>query len=79
MHDGEFKECTESLVERNKKSEFEIIYSNVTEQESENVPDQKKTTVYFLSENSTEHVKSDNESANLVKKHMEDGLVHTTS
>jgi len=39
LHDEEFKDYTEPLFERVKKSEFEIIYSNVTEQELENAPD----------------------------------------
>jgi len=30
LHDEEFKDYTEPLFERVKKSEFEIIYSNVT-------------------------------------------------
>lgn len=48
------------------------MYSNVTEQELENVPDQIKIIVNFLPENSTEHVKSDNESVNLDKKYIEE-------
>lgn len=38
LHDEEFKELNEPLFERIKNSEFEIIFSNITEQELENVP-----------------------------------------
>ncbi len=48
LHDEEFKDFTEPLFKRIKKSEFEIIYSNVTEMELENAPDQIKATVALL-------------------------------
>ena len=38
LYDEEFKDFTEPLFERIKNSEFEIIYSNITEQQLENAP-----------------------------------------
>jgi len=79
LHDEEFKEYTEPLFERVKKSEFEIIYSNVTEQELENAPDRIRATVDLLPKNSTVYVKSDIESAKLAKKYIDEGVVGPTS
>jgi predicted nucleic acid-binding protein len=79
LHDEEFKDYTEPLFERVKKSEFEIIYSNVTEQELENAPDRIRTTVELLPKDSTVYVKSDIESANLAKKYIDEGVVGPTS
>jgi len=75
LHDEEFKEYTEPLFERIKKSEFEIIYSNVTKQELENAPDRIRATVELLPKDSTVYVKSDIESANLAKKYIDEGVV----
>ncbi|TXD82217.1 type II toxin-antitoxin system VapC family toxin [Subsaximicrobium wynnwilliamsii] len=79
LHDEEFKDYTEPLFERVKKSEFEIIYSNVTEQELENAPDRIRATVELLPKDSTVYVKSDIESANLAKKYIDEGVVGPTS
>ncbi len=79
LYDEEFKDYTEPLFERIKKSEFEIIYSNVTEQELENAPDRIRATVQLLHKNSTDYVKSDIESANLAKKYIDEGVVGPTS
>jgi len=79
LHDEEFKDYTEPLFERVKKSEFEIIYSNVTEQELENAPDWIRATVDLLPKNSTVYVKSDIESAKLAKKYIDEGVVGPTS
>lgn len=59
LYDEEFKNYTEPLFERIKNGEFEILYSNITEQELENAPEQIKKTVDLLPENSTKYVKSD--------------------
>jgi len=75
LYDEEFKEYTEPLFERIKKSEFEIIYSNVTKQELENAPDRIRATVELLPKDSTVYVKSDIESANLAKKYIDEGVV----
>jgi len=75
LYDEEFKEYTEPLFERIKKSEFEIIYSNVTKQELENAPDRIRATVELLPKDSTVYVKSDIESANLAKKFIDEGVV----
>jgi len=79
LHDEEFKDYTEPLFERVKKSEFEIIYSNVTEQELENAPDRIRATIELLPKDSTVYVKSDIESANLAKKYIDEGVVGPTS
>ncbi len=79
LHDEEFKDYTEPLFERIKKSEFEIIYSNITEHELENAPDRIRATVDLLPKNSTDYVKSDVESANLAKRYIDEGVVGPTS
>ncbi len=79
LYDEEFKEFTEPLFERIKKSEFEIIHSNVTEQELENAPGKIKATTRLLPDDSTEYVKSDIEIVNLAKKYIEEGVVGATS
>lgn len=79
LYDAEFKKFTEPLFERIKKSEFEIIHSNITEQELENAPEKIKATVKLLPDNTTEYVKSDIETVNLAKKYIEEGVVGVTS
>ena len=79
LYDEEFKDYTEPLFERIKKSEFEIIHSNITEQELENAPNKIKTTTELLPKNSTKFVKSDIESAKLAKRYIEEGVVGSTS
>ncbi|RRO12294.1 PIN domain-containing protein [Flavobacteriaceae bacterium 14752] len=79
LYDEEFKDFTEHLFERIKNSEFEIIYSNITEQELENAPNKIKKTTELLPKNSTEFVKSDIETVNLAKKYIKAGVVGATS
>lgn len=79
LHDEEFQVYTEPLFERIKNSEFEIIFSNITEQELENAPAKIKATTEFLLKNSTDYVKSDIESVQLAKKYIEEGVVGPTS
>ena len=79
LHDEEFKEFTKPLFERIKNSEFEIILSNITEQELENAPKKIKETTKLLPNESTEYVKSDIETAELAKKYIEEGVVGATS
>ncbi|WP_445736803.1 PIN domain-containing protein [Mariniflexile sp.] len=79
LHDEEFQEFTKPLFERIKKSEFEIIFSNITEQELENAPERIKATTELLPKNSTEYVKLDIETAELAKKYIEEGVVGPTS
>jgi predicted nucleic acid-binding protein len=79
LHDEEFKEFTEPLFERIKNSEFEIILSNITEQELENAPKKIKETTKLIPNDSTEYVKSDVETAELAKKYIEEGVVGATS
>jgi len=79
LYDEEFKEFTEPLFERIKKSEFEIIYSNITEKELQNAPKYIKSTVKLLPDTTTEYVKSDIETAKLAKKYIEEGVVGATS
>jgi predicted nucleic acid-binding protein len=54
LFDEEFKEYTEPLFERIKNLEFEIIHSNVTEQELENAPEKIKATTKLLPKLSSE-------------------------
>jgi predicted nucleic acid-binding protein len=79
LFDEEFKEYTEPLFERIKNLEFEIIHSNVTEQELENAPEKIKATTKLLPNLSTEYVKSDIETVKLAKKYIEEGVVGATS
>jgi predicted nucleic acid-binding protein len=79
LFDEEFKEYTEPLFERIKNLEFEIIHSNVTEQELENAPEKIKATTKLLPNLSTEYVKSDIEKVKLAKKYIEEGVVGATS
>ena len=79
LHDEEFKEHTEPLFERIENSEFEIIYSNITENELEFAPDRVKATVKSLPKNSMEYVKSDVETTTLARKYIEQGVVGATS
>lgn len=79
LYDEEFNEYTEPLFERIRKSEFEIIHSNVTELELEKAPEKIKAALKLLPKNSTEYVKSDIETANLAKKYIEEGVVGSTS
>lgn len=79
LHDEEFQHYTEPLFERKKKSEFEVIISNITEQELENAPAKIRATIELLPKNSTEYVKSDIEAAELAKKYIEEGVVGLTS
>ena len=79
LFDKEFKAFTEPLFRRIKNSEFEIIYSNITEQELENAPENVRDTTKSLPKGSTEYIKSDIETANLAKKYVEKGVVGATS
>jgi predicted nucleic acid-binding protein len=79
LFDEEFKEYTEPLFERIKNLEFEIIHSNVTEQELENAPEKIKATTKLLPNLSTEYMKSDIETVKLAKKYIEEGVVGATS
>lgn len=79
LYDEEFKEFTEPLFERIKNSEFEIIHSNLTDQELENAPESIRTTTKLLPKNSTVYVKSDIETVNLAKRYIEEGVVGATS
>jgi predicted nucleic acid-binding protein len=79
LYDEEFIEFTEPLFERIKNSEFEIVHSNITEQELEKAPERIKKTTKLLPKKSTEFVKSDIETANLAKKYIEEGVVGATS
>ncbi|MEX0811295.1 MAG: PIN domain-containing protein [Chitinophagales bacterium] len=79
LFDEEFKEYTEPLFERIKNSEFDIIYSNITEDELKFAPDSVKDIVNSLPKNSIEFVKSDVETVNLAKKYLDEKVVGITS
>src|SRR5690606_1096736 len=79
LHDEEFQDYTEPLFERIRKSEFEIIFSNITERELENAPEKIRATTKLLPTNSTLYVKSDIEAAQLAKKYINEGVVGPTS
>jgi len=78
LHDEEFQEYTRPLFEQIKNSEFEIIYSNITENELENAPKKIRDTTKLLPKKSTTYVKSDVESAKLAKQYIEEGVVGAT-
>ena len=48
LYDEEFKEFTERRFERIKNSEFEIIHSNITEEELKNAPEKIRATTKLL-------------------------------
>src|SRR5690606_7758131 len=79
LHDAEFQHYTESLFERIKNSEFEIVLSNITEQELENAPAKIRATIGLLPKNSTIYVKSNIEAAELAKRYIDEGVVGLTS
>ncbi|MFZ1787200.1 MAG: PIN domain-containing protein [Saprospiraceae bacterium] len=79
LYDEEFQEITKPLFERIEKSEFEIIFSNITEQELENAPQIIKSSINLLPQNSTLLVKSDLEAAQLAKKYIDEKVVGPTS
>lgn len=79
LYDDEFKEFTQPLFERIKKSEFEIILSNITKQELENAPLKIKATLNIIPEDSLYYVQSDIDTVILAKKYIENGVVGATS
>ncbi|MBK8391302.1 MAG: PIN domain-containing protein [Saprospiraceae bacterium] len=79
LYDEEFQEITKPLFERIEKSEFEIIFSNITEQELENAPQIIKSSINLLPQNSTLLIKSDLEAAQLAKKYIDEKVVGPTS
>ena len=79
LYDEAFKEFTEPLFQRIQNTEFEIIHSNVTEQELENAPEKVRSITKLFPKNLTEYVKSDIETTNLAKKYIEEGVVGKTS
>ena len=79
LHDEEFQDYTEPLFERIRKSEFEIIFSNITERELEKAPDKIRATTELLPKNSTLYIKSDIEAVQLAKKYIDEGVVGPTS
>lgn len=79
LYDDEFKEFTQPLFERIKKSEFEIILSNITKQELENAPLKIKATLNIIPGDSLYYVQSDIDTVILAKKYIENGVVGATS
>lgn len=79
LYDEEFQEYTIPLFERIKKSEFEIIYSNITETELENAPARIKETVNLLPTSSTKYVLSDLDAVSLASRYIQEGVVGATS
>ncbi len=79
LFDEEFKEFTEPFFERIKNLEFEIIYSNVTENELKFAPEKVKKLVSSLPANSTEFVNSNDESINLAQRYIDENVVGATS
>lgn len=79
LYDDEFKEFTEPFFERVKKSEFVVIYSNVTENELKFAPTNIKDFVNSLPDSSTEFVRSDEETLNLAQRYIDEKVVGLTS
>ena len=77
--DEEFKEFTVPLFERIKEEDFEVIFSDITENELLNAPNRVKTLVESLPIQSTKYVNSNEESIQLAQKYIEEGVVGQTS
>jgi len=65
--DEEFKEFTVPLFERIKDEDFEVIFSDITENELLNAPNRVKTLVESLPIQSTKYVNSNEESIQLAQ------------
>ena len=79
IFDEEFSEFTKPLFKRIKNNEFELIYSDITEEELKNAPEKIRLATHDLPKNSTNYVKSDIEAANLANKYIEEKVVGFTS
>lgn len=79
LFDKEFKKYTEPLFERIKNFEFQMLYSNITEDELKFAPKRIKNIVNLLPKNSTEYIKSDFETMSLAKKYIAKNVVGETS
>lgn len=51
--DEEFSEFTKPLFKRIKNNEFELIYSDITEEELKNAPEKIRLTTQLLPKNTT--------------------------
>lgn len=78
-YDDEFKEFTRPLFERIAKSEFEILYSNITENELSNAPISVKSLVNSIPQKNTVYIESNEESIQLANRYIKDGVVGKTS
>lgn len=78
-YDDEFKEFTIQLFEKILKSEFEVVFSNITENELKSAPEQVKDLVKSLPEKSTKYVRSNQETIELANRYIEEKVVGKTS
>jgi predicted nucleic acid-binding protein len=79
LFDEEFKSYTEALFKRIDNNEFELIISNVTQEELSFAPKKIRQRAEKLPDNSTEFVMSNLESVQLAKKYIDEGIVGKTS
>ncbi len=77
--DNEFKEFTRPLFERIKANEFEVIFSNITENELSGAPDFVKELVSSLPESDTIFVESNDEATKLANQYIKEEVVGKTS
>ena len=77
--DDEFKEFTKPLFERIKANEFEVIFSNITENELSGAPDFVKELVNSLPESNTIFVESNDEANELANQYIKEEVVVKTS
>jgi len=77
--DDEFKEITKPLFERIAANEFEVIFSNITENELSGAPNFVKELVNSLPESNTIYVEADEESNQLANEYIKEEVVGKTS
>lgn len=77
--DDEFKEFTKPLFERIRANEFEVIFSNITENELSGAPDFVKELVNSLPKSNTIFVESNDEANELANQYIREEVVGKTS
>jgi predicted nucleic acid-binding protein len=77
--DEEFSEFTKPLFERLQNSEFELLFSAVTQDELSSAPDRVKKLVISLKVENTEFIETNNEAVELATRYMAEKVVGQTS
>lgn len=79
FHDLEFAEHTIPLLERIKAGQFVVLYSNITQDELENAPEQVKSLVKSLRTQDTEFIEADEDAIHLAQEYISAKVVGQTS